>query len=97
MWHRAVGVLVGVVLVNTRFGWRIEAVLIETARGVIELARSFPFDVDLWRAQNAFYRMLQTEFARQSSPDWLAAFRELGDRLGVRVPPSQERSPSGRG
>jgi hypothetical protein len=52
---------------------------------VVALARSFPFDVDLWRAQNDFYRMLQADYARQPAAEWRAAFRELGDRLGVRV------------
>ena len=45
------------------------------------------FEVDLWRAQNAFYRMLETAYPRfASDPDWRSAFGQLGDRLNVRVP-----------
>jgi alpha-amylase/alpha-mannosidase (GH57 family) len=59
---------------------------------VAELAGALPFPVDLWPAQNAYFRLLSTDVAgmraRASGGEaeaaaWLLRFGELGDRLGV--------------
>ncbi|MCL6507109.1 MAG: DUF3536 domain-containing protein, partial [Bryobacteraceae bacterium] len=61
----------------------------------VGLARSLPFSVNLWTAQNLFWEVLQSVFpameqrARAGDADsarWLALFRKLGDNLLVRVP-----------
>jgi alpha-amylase/alpha-mannosidase (GH57 family) len=58
------------------------------------LARSFPFDVDLWRAQNRCYELRRTVYPRQMeraeggdvhAEEWVKRFETLGARLGVRV------------
>ncbi|MBC7325674.1 MAG: DUF3536 domain-containing protein, partial [Moorella sp. (in: Bacteria)] len=60
---------------------------------VISLVRSLPFEVNLWKVQNAYYRLLQTvypefrEKARQGDGEamaWFDLFNSLGDKLQVR-------------
>lgn len=67
-------------------------VRLETAVG---LARSLPFNVNLWSAQNVFWETLQTVYPamqqRAAAGDtdaakWTEQFRKLGENLLVRVP-----------
>ncbi|MGB7539098.1 MAG: DUF3536 domain-containing protein [Anaerolineales bacterium] len=60
----------------------------------VELAGSLPFWVDLWKAQNVYYEVLQNTFARQGADhpggkkdrsDWIREFRALGELLKVRI------------
>ncbi len=60
----------------------------------VALSRKPPFNVDLWRAQNACYELrqgiypLQKELAEAGdgeAGEWVELFRELSGRLGVRV------------
>ncbi|MBZ5629046.1 MAG: DUF3536 domain-containing protein [Acidobacteriia bacterium] len=64
--------------------------LLETVAAVVSLARVLPFEVDLWKVQNVYYRLLQgisaDAIARDTSSGWLEHFQELGERLGVIVP-----------
>ncbi len=65
----------------------------------VQLATTPPRTVDLWRTQNTFYELLQTNYRNQvvrsqkSSNDtmrtikWLRLFAQLGDRLAIRLPP----------
>jgi alpha-amylase/alpha-mannosidase (GH57 family) len=64
---------------------------LETA---VDLARSLPFEVNLWAAQNAFYQTLQSSYpefcarvnrGEEDAREWVNRFRSLGDRLSVRV------------
>jgi alpha-amylase/alpha-mannosidase (GH57 family) len=59
-----------------------------------ELARSLPFWVDLWKAQNVYYEILQSAFPTlqkqtrgdgESDPEWRKEFLALGDLLMVRT------------
>ncbi len=59
------------------------------------LARSLPFAVELWNAQNIFFELQQSAWpesrgrAEQGDSDaaqWVSAFRALGERLSVFVP-----------
>jgi hypothetical protein len=59
-----------------------------------ELARSLPFWVDLWKAQNVYYEILQSTFPKlqkqareggKTDPDWVKEFLALGDLLMVRT------------
>jgi hypothetical protein len=65
---------------------------LETAVG---LARSLPFNVNLWTAQNVFWETLQSVYPamqqRAAAGDtdaakWAEQFRKLGENLLVRVP-----------
>jgi hypothetical protein len=78
--------------------WAGHAPPLQHCAGVVELARSFPFDVDLWRAQNAFYSMLESAYPKHAGdPEWRAAFQQLGDRLNVRVPAAPPAESKGTG
>ncbi|AKX94621.1 glycoside hydrolase [Moorella thermoacetica] len=70
-----------------------DQVFIGRLDAVISLVRSLPFEVNLWKVQNAYYRLLQTvypgyrEKARQGDGEaraWLDLFNSLGDKLQVR-------------
>ncbi len=59
-----------------------------------ELARSLPFWVDLWKAQNVYYEILQSAFPKlqkqareggKTDPQWVKEFLALGDLLMVRT------------
>jgi alpha-amylase/alpha-mannosidase (GH57 family) len=60
----------------------------------VALARTPPFDVDLWRAQNGCYELLQSiypdqkeksEAGDETAAEWVHRFRTLAERLKVRV------------
>ena len=68
-----------------------EPLLLATA--LIDGTRAFAAHADWWKAQNVYYRLMQTAYpAKRSQPQsplglaWLGAFVELGRRLNVRVP-----------
>jgi alpha-amylase/alpha-mannosidase (GH57 family) len=58
-----------------------------------DIAQQLPFEVNLWKAQNAYYNVLQSELGEKLlalDPDaegneHAARFRELGDLLAVKV------------
>ena len=61
-----------------------------------ELARYMPFEVDLWRVQNLYYRLLRTvypQFQQQAqlgnsrALQWVGQFASLGEHLSVKVVP----------
>jgi alpha-amylase/alpha-mannosidase (GH57 family) len=61
---------------------------------LVELAHTPPFQVDLWRAQNACYHLRQNalpgfrdraEAADPAARDWVSRFRSLAGKLSVRV------------
>ncbi|HUT51981.1 MAG TPA: DUF3536 domain-containing protein [bacterium] len=61
---------------------------------MIELDRSTPVKMDLWNAQNAYWRMLRETYPAfnkkyqegdDSMKSWLARFKELGEKLMVKV------------
>jgi alpha-amylase/alpha-mannosidase (GH57 family) len=64
--------------------------LLEMVAAVVSLARVLPFEVDLWKVQNVYYRMLQRisseAITHDASAAWLEHFLQLGERLGVTVP-----------
>ncbi len=59
----------------------------------VDLARTLPFEVDLGRAQNVYYQLLQNVYpfyAQQNdetSRTWVAEFHALGQKLGFCVEP----------
>ncbi len=68
--------------------------LLSRIDATVALARSTPFDVDLWHAQNRCYELLRTVYPAQrekagdgdaAAAEWVCRFRKLGERLAVRV------------
>jgi len=62
--------------------------------GVVDIARSVPFEVEYRKAQNVYYDVLQTtypqvrekaELGNREARSWLDCFKALGERLLVRV------------
>jgi hypothetical protein len=58
----------------------------------VDLARTPPFRVNLWRVQNRCYEMLETvyplmkeESGEALAAEWVERFRTLARKLGVRV------------
>jgi hypothetical protein len=55
------------------------------------VARTLPFEVDLWKPQNNYYEMLRTVLpamlaqSDEYSREWVANFRALGEALNVSV------------
>ena len=72
---------------------------LELYRDSVKLARSLPFEVDLWSLQNVYYRLLQTVYPEMLASDdenaraWAANFAELGQVLGVLVPEAPSAEP----
>ncbi len=64
--------------------------LIESAR----LIRDLPFPINLWRAQNLYWNMVQTRYKEavakaaagdRAMTEWTGLFKELGQQLKIRV------------
>jgi alpha-amylase/alpha-mannosidase (GH57 family) len=59
----------------------------------VEVATNLPFEVNLWKAQNIYYGILQNQYPERVSAacddtgigEWVEQFRILGDRLSVKV------------
>ncbi|MBI4185990.1 MAG: DUF3536 domain-containing protein [Chloroflexi bacterium] len=67
--------------------------LLDNLVAAVEMARSAPFAVDLWKVQNRYHRMLQTTYAGlketaergdETASAWLTRFSSLGQQLKVR-------------
>jgi len=68
--------------------------LVKKLEAAVALARSLPFEVNVWRAQNNYYQMLQHTYPQwvqkleQGDPvarDWIEHFVGLGRNLSVKV------------
>jgi hypothetical protein len=62
--------------------------LMKQFKAAAGLARSLPFEVNVWRAQNNYYALLQNVFpARREAGDheWVEHFIALGQNLAVKV------------
>ena len=60
-----------------------------TKESLVSLSRVPPLEVDLWKSQNVYYRLVEAlSGANQTriSEAWLNHFRGLGEWLGVAVP-----------
>jgi hypothetical protein len=64
---------------------------------VVRLARSLPFELDLWHAQNVYHRVRQealapmrarAEAGDETARQWVRHFAALGDRLGFQPEPA---------
>lgn len=74
---------------------------IERFEGAVRLSRSLPFEVDLWKVQNVYYKLLSRVCpqvqakADAYSQEWLRRFLALGSVLGLHceVPTSSQTQP----
>ena len=60
----------------------------DTLHASLDLARSIaamPFEVNIWQAQNIWNDLLQRSDAAYWSPEWKAAFRDLGNAMNIAV------------
>ncbi len=60
----------------------------------VALARSLPFEVNLWRVQNVYYELLHSKYPEfkhrvesrdKMAQDWASAFVKLGEQLSMKV------------
>jgi len=70
---------------------------------MVALARTLPFEVDFWKVQNAYYRMMREslpesrracETGREDACRYVERFLALGEKLSVRVEPVPAREPA---
>jgi alpha-amylase/alpha-mannosidase (GH57 family) len=63
----------------------------------VALARSLPFEVNLWKLQNTAYELLQTAYqdfqqkaaqGDENAKAWISRFQGLADKLSLRVEPA---------
>jgi len=68
--------------------------MLRRLEAVASLVRQLPFDVDLWKVQNAYYRMRQlmvpdfeslAQQGDESAEVWLDEFGRLGEKLSMRL------------
>ena len=68
--------------------------LIQRLEGTIDLAVRLPFQVRLWEAQNAYYKLMQdyagkvrerAQSGDSSAQSWLESFTRLGEKLKIKV------------
>jgi hypothetical protein len=61
----------------------------------VRLARSLPFEVDLWRAQNISYRVLQDICSGKTGPateqEWRQRWLAIADKLNLKCSPAAEQ------
>ena len=71
-----------------------ELSLLAQLDGAVGLAHSLPFEVDIWKAQNVYYDLLQqiyAEFEEEATQgyadarQWVTAFTSLGKKLSFRL------------
>jgi len=68
---------------------------LERLESAVDLVRSLPFEVNLWKVQNRYYHMLQQvrpEVQARGGDQarvWLACFDSLGKKLSILVPEEQ--------
>ena len=71
-----------------------DLVRLEALEGVVDLARSLPFEVDFWKVQNGYYAMLlqllpdrrrEAAAGFEDAARWIEKFLVLGERLSVNV------------
>jgi hypothetical protein len=64
---------------------------LDALRDGVELVRSLPFEVDLRKVQNLYYRCFRAGLREDQDEAWQTAFDELGESLSMRL---QEQEPT---
>jgi hypothetical protein len=101
---RGLGYRFGRMLARTAERWReapLQADLLQTLAVGVELARTLPFEPNLWKVQNVYVELAHTAFPRAAEQaqlgdpaarEWLDRFVALGDRLGVQTDALKKKS-----
>lgn len=72
-----------------------DLLLLQSLVDAVELARSLPFEVDLWKVQNSYYKMLWTDYPAvqrkakkgdETVEEWVTYFVSLGEKLSIQIP-----------
>ncbi len=59
------------------------------------ISMPWPFDINLWRVQNVFYALLESEYPqRRDQAEWAEHFTRIVERLNIRIPASQAQQPA---
>ncbi len=81
-------------LLEEIFADPIDLSAIQKLEAAVDLVHSLPFEVDLWKVQNRYYRMMQTAYPRfreraergdENAKAWVDHFVSLGNKLEFRV------------
>ena len=65
------------------------------ARMYVMLTIAWPFEINLWRVQNAFYALLESEYpAREQDAEWADHFRRIVELLNLRLPVASAEQPA---
>jgi hypothetical protein len=67
---------------------------LRSVESALDLARSLPFELNLWKPQNIYFEILQSFYPKfralasihEASNEWVLHFTALGDKLLVRIP-----------
>jgi alpha-amylase/alpha-mannosidase (GH57 family) len=79
-----------------------ELARLEELEAVVDLARQLPFEVDFWKAQNAYYRLWKSflpgrtreaDAGFEDARRWIERFRSLGRKLAMNVTESAVEVP----
>jgi hypothetical protein len=57
--------------------------MLNQVESLVAAVRLLPFEVDLWRLQNAFYDVVRRNSFELKGPEWMDRFKELGTQLGL--------------
>jgi alpha-amylase/alpha-mannosidase (GH57 family) len=72
-----------------------ELSLLQDMVSAVGLARSLPFEVNLWKVQNIYYEMLLTNYpgfqrkakkGDETAEEWVTQFISLGEQLSMQIP-----------
>jgi hypothetical protein len=72
---------------------------LQQMEAAVRLARSFSFEIDLWRVQNRYWHLLQSVYPEvlaagdPESERWVEHFAALGRNLGIKLESRTEEAP----
>ena len=71
-----------------------ETALLRDFNNLVDLARSLPFETDIWKAQNIYFEIMEKKFPEKKreaeggaaeARTWVSLFAELGEKLSCRL------------
>jgi len=73
---------------------------LQTLESALDLVHSLPFEMNLWKPQNAYYQVLQGVYPKlreqlrdgaENLQNWVAHFTALAEKLRVRIPQAPDK------